>query len=483
MRTLNRQELWIENPHGEPAKQWPSYAVCNPATRETIANVPLAGYDQTVDAIAIASHALKAWKKQTAKYRSNLLKKWFDAVISNADDLATILTAEQGKPFAEAKGEVVYAASFIEWFAEEAKRAYGDVIPAHKPGAKIIVTKEAVGVVAAITPWNFPLAMVTRKLAPALAAGCTVVLKPSEETPLSAHALVALAKEVGIPDGVIQCVSGDAVRIGAAFLESKQVRKISFTGSTRVGKYLAEQAGKTIKKISLELGGNAPFIVFEDADLDEAVAGAIACKFRNAGQTCVSVNRFYVHSNVYEAFSEKLANAVSQFKQGDGFSPEVTQGPLINEMSLTKVKNHVEEAMKMGARALIGGVPGKLGGLFFEPTVLTNVNHEMTMAHEETFGPIAALYRFDSDEEVIRMANDSNYGLAAYFYSNNLARVWRIADALEVGMVGINEGMISTELAPFGGVKESGVGREGSKYGLSDYMETKYMLMGGLDIV
>lgn len=479
---LKRSDLWIENINGKPNAGQASYPVFNPVNGQELARIPSDGYDQTIDAIAIARQAFPLWKKQLAKTRSQLLKKWHDLIVTNAEDLAIIITTEQGKPIAESRGEVMYAASFIEWFAEEAKRAYGDVIPSHKPGAKIIVTKEPVGIVGAITPWNFPMAMITRKLAPALAAGCVVVLKPSEETPLSAHALIALAREAGIPEGVLQCVSGNPVQIGAALMDSKNVRKISFTGSTRTGKLLAEQAAKTIKKLSLELGGNAPFIVFEDADIDAAVEGAMASKFRNSGQTCVCVNRFFIHNAIYDEFSTKLAKAVEGLKQGDGFTEGVNQGPLINATAMEKVSSHVEQAVSLGAKVMVGGSKSELGALFYKPTVLSGATLEMAMAHEETFGPVAGLYRFDSDDEVIRAANDTDFGLAAYFYSSNLARVWKVADALEVGMVGINEGVISTEIAPFGGVKESGTGREGSKYGLTDYMETKYMLMGGLSV-
>jgi succinate-semialdehyde dehydrogenase/glutarate-semialdehyde dehydrogenase len=396
------------------------------------------------------------------------------------EDLAQLLTAEQGKPLSEARGEVAYAASFLEWFAEEGKRAYGDVIPSHKPDARILVLKQPVGVVAAITPWNFPLAMVTRKLGPALAAGCTVVLKPSEETPLSAHALAVLGLEAGLPPGVINVVSGDAVAIGGAWMASEAVRKVTFTGSTRVGKLLMKQASDTLKKVSLELGGNAPFIVFDDADIDAAVTGAMASKFRNTGQTCVCVNRFFVQEGVYEAFTTKLAKAVSALKVGDGRLPGMTQGPLINQAAIDKVISHVQDALDKGAKALCGAKPNDLGGTFYEPTVLIDANAHMKMAHEETFGPVAACYKFTTEEEVVEMANTTAFGLSAYFYSKDLARVWHIAEQLEVGIVGVNEGIISTENAPFGGVKESGMGREGSHYGLDDYMELKYVLMGGL---
>lgn len=456
------------------------YAVVNPATGEALAQVAKAGADLADQAVAAASQAYVTWRQTTAKHRAVILRRWADLMMVHQEDLAQLLTAEQGKPLAESRGEVAYAASFLEWFAEEGKRAYGDVIPSHKPDARILVLKEPVGVVAAITPWNFPLAMVTRKLGPALAAGCTVVLKPSEETPLSAHALAVLGQEAGLPAGVINVVSGDAVAIGGAWMASEAVRKVTFTGSTRVGKLLMKQAADTLKKVSLELGGNAPFIVFDDADIDAAVTGAMASKFRNTGQTCVCVNRFFVQEGVYEAFTTRLAEAVRALKVGDGTLPGMTQGPLINPAALAKVQNHVKDALAKGAKALCGAQPNALGGTFYEPTVLVNATAEMDMAHEETFGPVAACYKFSTEEEVIRLANATAFGLSAYFYSRDLARVWHVAEKLEVGIVGVNEGIISTENAPFGGVKESGMGREGSHYGLADYMEVKYVLMGGL---
>ena len=456
------------------------YAVVNPATGEALAQVAKAGADLADQAVAAASQAYVTWRQTTAKHRAVILRRWADLMMVHQEDLAQLLTAEQGKPLAESRGEVAYAASFLEWFAEEGKRAYGDVIPSHKPDARILVLKEPVGVVAAITPWNFPLAMVTRKLGPALAAGCTVVLKPSEETPLSAHALAVLGQEAGLPAGVINVVSGDAVAIGGAWMASEAVRKVTFTGSTRVGKLLMKQAADTLKKVSLELGGNAPFIVFDDADIDAAVIGAMASKFRNTGQTCVCVNRFFVQEGVYEAFTTRLADAVRALKVGDGTLPGMTQGPLINRAALDKVQKHVQDALGKGAQALCGGQPDALGGTFYQPTVLVNANAQMEMAHEETFGPVAACYKFSTEEEVIRLANATAFGLSAYFYSRDLARVWHVAEKLEVGIVGVNEGIISTENAPFGGVKESGMGREGSHYGLADYMEVKYVLMGGL---
>ncbi len=456
------------------------YAVVNPSTGETLAQVAKAGADLADQAVAAASQAYVTWRQTTAKHRAVILRRWADLMMVHQEDLAQLLTAEQGKPLAESRGEVAYAASFLEWFAEEGKRAYGDVIPSHKPDARILVLKEPVGVVAAITPWNFPLAMVTRKLGPALAAGCTVVLKPSEETPLSAHALAVLGQEAGLPAGVINVVSGDAVAIGGAWMASEAVRKVTFTGSTRVGKLLMKQAADTLKKVSLELGGNAPFIVFDDADIDAAVMGAMASKFRNTGQTCVCVNRFFVQEGVYETFTHKLAEGVRALKVGDGREPGMTQGPLINRAALDKVQKHVQDALGKGAQALCGGQPDALGGTFYQPTVLVNANAQMEMAHEETFGPVAACYKFSTEEEVIQMANATAFGLSAYFYSRDLARVWHVAEKLEVGIVGVNEGIISTENAPFGGVKESGTGREGSRYGLDDYMELKYVLMGGL---
>ena len=464
--------------------QWssggPTYPVLNPATGELVANVQKAGAEETELAIDAANRALPAWRKLTAKERSQRLKRWGELMLSNQKDLATLLSREQGKPLAEAMGEVVYAASFLEWFAEEAKRAYGDVIPSHKADARIIVVKEAIGVVAAITPWNFPLAMVTRKVGPALAAGCTMVLKPSEETPLSAFALAVLAEQAGIPAGVFNIVSGDAVAIGGALQASSIVRKLSFTGSTRTGKLLMRQAADTLKKVSLELGGNAPFIVFDDADLDAAVKGAMASKFRNTGQTCVCVNRFFIQDGVYDAFTAKLAEAVAAMRVGDALQGDTEQGPLINAQALAKVEAHVGDAVEKGAKVLCGGRRHALGGTFFEPTILTEASNDMLIAQEETFGPVAACFRFKDEAQVLALANDTPFGLSAYFYSRDIGRVWRMAEGLEAGMVGINEGIISTEVAPFGGIKESGLGREGSKYGLDDYLELKYLLMGGI---
>ncbi|WP_087753650.1 NAD-dependent succinate-semialdehyde dehydrogenase [Paraburkholderia caledonica] len=457
-----------------------TYPVLDPATGEVIAQVAKGGAAEATQAIAAAERAFPAWRSLTAKERSARVKRWGELMLEHRDALAVLLTREQGKPLAEARGEVGYAASFFEWFAEEAKRAYGDVIPSPNPNAKIIVTREPVGVVAAITPWNFPLAMITRKAGPALAAGCTMVLKPSEETPLSALALAVLAEKAGIPPGVFNVVSGDAVAIGGALTESDVVRKLSFTGSTRVGKLLAKQSADTLKKLSLELGGNAPFIVFDDADLDAAVQGAMASKFRNTGQTCVCVNRFYVQDGIYDAFTLALAQAARKMRVGNALQGDVEQGPLINQAALTKVEAHVADALQKGAKVLTGAKPHALGGTFYEPTVLVDASSSMLIAQEETFGPVAACFRFKTEDEAVAAANATPFGLSAYFYTRDLARAWRVGEALESGMVGINEGILSTEVAPFGGVKQSGLGREGSKYGLDEYTELKYMMMGGL---
>ncbi|MDR6392955.1 NAD-dependent succinate-semialdehyde dehydrogenase [Paraburkholderia phenoliruptrix] len=457
-----------------------TYPVLNPATGEVIARVAKGGAAEATQAIAAAERAFPAWRSLTAKERGARVRRWGELMLEHRDALAELLTREQGKPLAEARGEVGYAASFFEWFAEEAKRAYGDVIPSPNPNAKIIVTREPGGVVAAITPWNFPLAMITRKAGPALAAGCTMVLKPSEETPLSAFALAVLAEKAGIPPGVFNIVSGDAAAIGGALTESNVVRKLSFTGSTRVGKLLAKQSADTLKKLSLELGGNAPFIVFDDADLDAAVQGAMASKFRNTGQTCVCVNRFYVQDGIYDAFTQALAQAARKMRVGNALQGDVEQGPLINPAALAKVQAHVADALQKGARALTGARPHALGGTFYEPTVLVDAKSSMLIAQEETFGPVAACFRFTTEEEAVAAANATPFGLSAYFYTRDLARAWRVGEALESGMVGINEGILSTEVAPFGGVKQSGLGREGSKYGLDEYTELKYMLMGGL---
>lgn len=479
MSRLLRKGHYID---GRWLEEGARYAVRNPADGTLVAEVARGGAEETDLAIAAAQRALPAWRGLTAKERSRSLRRWAELMLTHQRELAELLSREQGKPLAEAMGEVVYAASFLEWFAEEAKRVYGDVIPSHKGDARIVVTKEPIGVVAAITPWNFPLAMVTRKVGPALAAGCTMILKPSEETPLSAFALAVLAEEAGIPAGVFNIVSGDAPAIGGALQASSAVRKLSFTGSTRTGKLLMRQAAETLKKVSLELGGNAPFIVFDDADLDAAVRGAMASKFRNTGQTCVCVNRFFIQEGVYEAFTAKLADAVRALRVGAALEGESDQGPLINEAALAKVEQHVGDALEKGASLICGGRRHLLGGTFFEPTLLGDATADMLIADEETFGPVAACFRFKDEAEVLVRANDTPYGLSAYFYSRDIGRVWRVAEGLEAGMVGINEGIISTEVAPFGGIKESGLGREGSKYGIEDYLEIKYLLMGGLSI-
>ncbi|MEX3943887.1 NADP-dependent succinate-semialdehyde dehydrogenase [Paraburkholderia sp. BR10937] len=468
------------NGEWQGAEDGATFEVKNPATGVVIGTVPRMGAAETRRAISAANAAWPAWRAKTAKERSSILRKWHDLMMENADDLALILTTEQGKPLAEAKGEIGYAASFLEWFAEEGKRIYGDTIPTPANDKRIVVTKEPVGVCAAITPWNFPAAMITRKVGPALAAGCPIVLKPAEATPFSALALAVLAERAGVPRGVFSVVTGDPKAIGGELTSNPTVRKLSFTGSTPVGRLLMSQCASTVKKVSLELGGNAPFIVFEDADLDAAVAGAIASKYRNSGQTCVCTNRFYVHDAVYDAFAGKLRDAVEELKVGLGTEAGVTQGPLINEAAVLKVESHIEDALAKGAQVTTGGKRHALGHGFFEPTILTGVTPAMKVARDETFGPLAPLFRFSSDEEVIRMANDTEFGLAAYFYSRDIGRVWRVAEALEYGMVGINTGLISNEVAPFGGVKQSGLGREGSHYGVDDYVVIKYMCMAGM---
>jgi succinate-semialdehyde dehydrogenase/glutarate-semialdehyde dehydrogenase len=456
------------------------YPVINPATEAVVAEVANAGTAETEAAIASAAAALPAWRAQTAKARAQILQRWFSLIMAHQAELAELMVTEQGKVLAEASGEVAYAASFIEWFAEEAKRANGKTIPSPKAGNQILTFKEPVGVVAAITPWNFPLAMLTRKLGPALAAGCTAVIKPANETPLSAFALIVLAEQAGVPPGVINAVTGDTPAIGSALMASPLVRKISFTGSTPTGKLLMRQAADTVKKLSLELGGNAPFIVFDDADLDAAVAGAMAAKFRNSGQTCVCVNRFYVQDGIYERFVEKLAEAASSLKVAPGMTDGAQQGPLIHGKAVEKVEAHVKDALQHGARLMCGGERHALGASFFQPTVLADAKETMLLAREETFGPLAACFRFNEEQEVIERANATPFGLAAYLYTRDLARAFRVTAALESGMVGINEGIISTEVAPFGGVKESGLGREGSDCGLEEYLETKYVNLGGL---
>ncbi|MBV6443415.1 MAG: NAD-dependent succinate-semialdehyde dehydrogenase [Haliscomenobacteraceae bacterium CHB4] len=456
-----------------------TFAVTNPATGEILAQVADLGAEETQRAIAAAEAALPDWRSKTATSRAHTLRRWYDLILEHAEDLALLMTLEQGKPLAESRGEVRYGASFIEWFAEEGKRAYGDIIPPHQAGLRLLVTKQPVGVVAAITPWNFPNAMITRKVAPALAAGCTVVLKPSEETPLSALALVELAQRAGFPPGVLNIVTGlDAPSIGKALTDSPVVRKLSFTGSTEVGKLLMRQCAGTVKKISLELGGNAPFIVFNDADLDAAVEGAISSKYRNAGQTCVCANRIFVQSAVYEDFLERFTAAVQKQKVGPGIEQGVNIGPLINGEALEKVTRLVGDAAQKGARLLTGG--HAMQGTFYEPTVLADVDSKMDIMHEEIFGPVAPVTRFDTEQEVIAMANDTPYGLAAYFYGRDIGRVFRVAEALDYGMVGVNTGLVATTVAPFGGMKESGIGREGSKYGLEEFLEVKYVCLGGI---
>ena len=447
----------------------------NPATGEIVGAVPSLEAADIEQAVAAAEKAFRSWSALAAKERATILHRWFSLLVENADDLAALMTAEQGKPLSEARGEVLYAASFIEWFAEEAKRVYGDIIPAPTTDKRILVLKQPIGVCAAITPWNFPAAMITRKAAPALAAGCTMVVKPAEQTPLTALALGFLAEQAGLPAGVLQVVTGKAREIGKVLTESDKVRKLSFTGSTEVGRILMAQSAPTIKKLSLELGGNAPFIVFDDADLDAAVDGAIASKYRNAGQTCVCSNRIYVQSGVYEAFAEKLAAKVAALPVGEGTHAGVLIGPLIDADAIAKVEDHIGDAVAKGAKVVAGGKRHSLGGTFFEPTVLTGATQAMKIAREETFGPVAPLFRFETEEEAVAMANDTEFGLAAYFYTENIRRTWRVAEALEYGMVGHNTGLISNEVAPFGGVKQSGLGREGSRYGIDEYLEIKYL--------
>ncbi|WP_303784801.1 NAD-dependent succinate-semialdehyde dehydrogenase [Azovibrio restrictus] len=451
--------------------------VRNPASTEEIARVPACGAAETERAIAAAEAALPAWRERTAKARAQVLMQWLQLIQQHTEDLAALITAEGGKPLAEARGEVAYGASFVEWFAEEGKRAYGETVPSPAADKRILVIKQPVGVCAAITPWNFPLAMITRKVAPALAAGCTVVVKPAEQTPLTALALARLAEQAGFPAGVFNVITGDPVAIGGALTASPVVKKLSFTGSTEVGRLLMAQSAPTLKKLSLELGGNAPFIVFDDANLDQAVAGAIAAKYRNSGQTCVCANRFLVQAGIYDAFAARLAEKVAQLQVGDGSAPGTQQGPLIDAEALAKVQSHVADALEKGARLLTGGRPHARGGNFFEPTVLADVTPAMRVATEETFGPVAPLFRFDTEAEAIRMANATEYGLAAYFYTRDVARAFRVGEALEYGMVGINTGLISNEVAPFGGIKQSGLGREGSRHGLDEYLELKYLCL------
>ena len=476
---LLRQRCYVRGAWTE-ADDGRTLPVTNPATGETLGTVPRLGAAETRRAIEAADAAMPAWRARTAKERAAILRRWFELIMANQEDLATLMTAEQGKPRTESRGEIAYAASFIEWFAEEGKRVYGDTIPGYTADRRILVLKEPIGVVAAITPWNFPAAMITRKIGPALAAGCTAVVKPASSTPYSALALAELGERAGLPAGVLNVVTGDSGPIGKELTTNPRVRKVSFTGSTEVGKTLMAQCAGTVKKVSLELGGNAPFIVFDDADVDAAVAGAVASKYRNSGQTCVCTNRFLVQAGVYDAFAKKLAQAVDQLKVGNGLQAETQQGPLIDEGAVRKVEEHISDAVAKGARVLTGGHRHALGGTFFQPTVLVGATPEMAVAREETFGPVAPLFRFQTEAEAVRMANDTQFGLAAYFYTRDLNRAWRVSEALEYGMVGLNTGLISTEVAPFGGVKESGMGREGSKYGIEDYLSVKYVCVGGV---
>ncbi|HHA3767542.1 TPA: NAD-dependent succinate-semialdehyde dehydrogenase [Acinetobacter baumannii] len=467
---------WCDADHQQTSE------ILNPATLEVIGTVPNMGKAEAERAIEAAKEAWPLWKNKTAKDRSIILKKWFDLIISNADELAFILTSEQGKPLAEAKGEILYAASFIEWFAEEAKRVYGDIIPSPYPDARIVVNKQSIGVVAAITPWNFPAAMITRKVAPALAAGCPCIVKPAPETPFTALALVDLAVQAGVPAEIFSVITGDAVHIGDAIFESDVVRKFTFTGSTPVGKMLLERSAKTLKKVSLELGGNAPFIVFDDADLEAAIEGALIAKFRNAGQTCVCVNRFLVQAGIYEKFIAALSQKIQNFNIGNGLEARHDIGPLINANAVKKVEAHIQDALDKNGRLVIGGKRHTAGELFFEPTLIADVTADMDVATQETFGPLAAVFKFETEQQAVEMANATEFGLAAYCYTKDLGRAWRMSEQLEYGMVGINKGLISNEVAPFGGIKQSGLGREGSKYGIEDYLEIKYTLFGGLNI-
>jgi succinate-semialdehyde dehydrogenase/glutarate-semialdehyde dehydrogenase len=474
---LFRQACYV-NGAWVQARSGATIDVDNPATGAILGTVPKLGAAETREAIDAAARAFPEWRRKTAKERAVVLRRWFDLMMQHQEDLARLMTMEQGKPVTESRGEVAYAASFLEWFGEEAKRVYGDTIPGHQGDKRIIVLKQPIGVVACITPWNFPLAMITRKAGPALASGCTVVLKPASQTPFSALALAELAERAGVPAGVFNVVTGSATEIGGELTSNPVVRKLSFTGSTEVGRTLMAQCAPTIKKLSLELGGNAPFIVFDDADLDAAVAGAMASKYRNTGQTCVTANRIYVQDGVYDAFASKLAEAVRSLKPANGLEPDATQGPLIDDNAVAKVEEHVTDAVGKGATVVTGGRRHALGGRFYEPTVLTGVTPSMAVAREETFGPVAPLFRFTTDDEAIAMANDTEFGLAAYFYGRDIGRVWRVAEALEAGMVAINTGLLSTEVAPFGGIKQSGLGREGSKYGIDEFVEIKYLCIG-----
>ncbi len=476
---LFRQQCYI-NGAWRDALSGETIEVTNPATNEVLGTTPKMGASETRESIEAAASAFESWKKTTAKERSELLRRWFELMLEHKEDLALMMTLEQGKPLAESRGEIVYAASFIEWFAEEGKRVYGDIIPATASDKRIMVLKQPVGVVAAITPWNFPAAMITRKAAPALAAGCTFVAKPAELTPYSAFALAELAKRAGIPAGVFNVITGDAPEIGGEMTANPVVRKLTFTGSTAVGKLLIQQCAGTVKKVSMELGGNAPFLVFDDADIDAAVEGAMMSKFRNTGQTCVCANRILVQGGVYDEFAEKMSKAMTSLNVGNGLDESSTQGPLINQAALNKIEEHVEDAQQKGASVALGGARHNLGGTFYQPTLLTGVTADMKVAGEETFGPLAPLFAFETEEEGIALANDTPFGLASYFYARDLSRVWRVSEALETGIVAVNTGIFSTEVAPFGGVKESGVGREGSKYGIDEYLEIKYVCVGGV---
>ncbi len=478
-KSLFRQQCYIDGAWAD-ADSGDTINVNNPATGETLGTVPKMGADETRRAIEAANAAWPAWRAKTAKERGNIIRRWFNLMLENQDDLGLLMTLEQGKPLPEAKGEVVYAASFLEWFAEEGRRAYGEVIPPHMADRRVVVIKEPIGVCAAITPWNFPAAMITRKAGPALAAGCPMVVKPASATPYSALALAELAERAGVPKGVFSVVTGSAGAIGGEMTSNPIVRKLTFTGSTEIGKVLMQQCAGTVKKVSMELGGNAPFIVFDDAALDAAVEGAMASKYRNAGQTCVCANRMLVQEGVYDAFAAKLAEAVSGLKVGSGIDEGVSQGPLIDMSAVEKVEEHIADALSKGARLVVGGSRHELGQSFFQPTILADVDTSMKVTKEETFGPLAPLFRFKTEEEAIAMANDTEFGLAAYFFSRDMGRVWRVSEGLEYGIVGANVGRISTEVAPFGGVKESGIGREGSHYGLDEFMEVKYICMGGV---
>ena len=478
--TLFRQQCYVDG-HWLDARSGRRIDVVNPADGQTIGTVPAFSGAETRAAIEAANRAFPAWRAKTAKERAVILRKWYDLMMANQEDLAIIMTAEQGKPMAESRGEIGYGGSFIEWFAEEGKRAYGDVIPQPLSDRRIVVTKEPVGVVGMITPWNFPNAMITRKAGPALAAGCTVIARPATATPFSALALCELGERAGIPPGVFNVITGPSGEVGGEITANPIVRKLSFTGSTEVGKILLKQCAQTVKKVSMELGGNAPFIVFDDADMDSAISGAIASKYRNTGQTCVCANRFLVQDSVYDTFAERLAEASSKLVVGPGLEGETQQGPLIDAAAVAKVEEHIQDAVDKGATVIQGGKRHPLGGNFFEPTVIANVNTQMKVARKETFGPLAPLFRFETDDEAVQLANDTEFGLAAYFYSRDIGRIWRVAEQLEYGIVGINTGIISTEVAPFGGMKESGIGREGSHYGLDEFMEVEYMCMADID--